>query len=97
MHTSRTIVQKYAKLTTGLFVNRLLFFFFFSSSVLQNGSRKIHMTHKNSGRKHKSAVRDYYAQFEENVVQAIIDTRVREYEAREAAIRAGVRERMLSL
>ena len=44
----------------------------------------------NLGRKHKSAVRDYYAQFEENVVQAIIDTRVREFEAREAAIRAGL-------
>lgn len=55
-------------------------------------------THANvvdcSGRKHKSAVRDYYAQFEENVVQAIIDTRVREYEAREAAIRAGVWKRV---
>jgi hypothetical protein len=35
-------------------------------------------------------VRDYYAQFEENVVQAIIDTRIREYEAREAAIRSGM-------
>jgi U1 small nuclear ribonucleoprotein C len=35
-------------------------------------------------------VRDYYAQFEENVVQAIIDTRIREYEARESAIRSGL-------
>ena len=35
-------------------------------------------------------MRDYYAQFEENVVQAIIDTRIREYEAREAAIRSGL-------
>ena len=44
----------------------------------------------NLGRKHKSCVRDFYAQFEENVVQAIIDTRIREYEARELAIMSGM-------
>jgi hypothetical protein len=61
----------------------LLFFFFFFSlfSFLQAHGL---------GRKHKSAVRDYYGQFEENVVQAIIDTRIREYEAREAAIQSGL-------
>lgn len=61
----------------------------YCDAYLTHDSAKVRKAH-NAGRKHKSSVRDYYAQFEVNVVQAIIDTRVREYEAREAAIRAGL-------
>lgn len=56
---------------------------------LTHDSMAVRKAH-NSGRKHKSSVRDYYAQFEENVVQAIVDTRIREFQAREAAIQSGM-------
>lgn len=46
---------------------------------LTHDSPSVRKAH-NNGWKHKAAVRQYYSQFEEDITQRMIDTKVKEYE-----------------
>jgi len=48
---------------------------------LTHDSPSVRKSH-NNGWKHKAAVRTYYSQFEEDITQALIDAKVKEFEGR---------------
>jgi U1 small nuclear ribonucleoprotein C len=56
---------------------------------LTHDSPSVRKSH-NEGWKHKAAVRAYYAQFEQDITQQLIDQKIKEYEARTQGIQASL-------